>query len=309
MAGTAYRIRAYSSDDFDKYIQLQVESEHLDSSGRIISARGLSEYLGRPNFEPPKDLFVAVWDDLLTGCLGLTLEPGIQRALVDCLVHPMHRRKGIATELFSYGLQRVRESGITSAQVSITETNAPARSFLNRLGFTFIRTFFEMRLNIANANLLKAIPGPTRSRRLKTGEEALLTELQNRCFGDTWGFNPNTAEEIVYRLNMHGRCADDVILTYLDEQPVGYCWTLIDAEANARRKKNKGLIHMLGVDPNYRQQEIGKVILFNGLKDLKHKGVGIVELTVDSENPAACSLYESAGFETYARTHWYEKLL
>ena len=64
---------------------------------------------------------------------------------------------------------------------------------------------------------------------------------------------------------------------------------------------------MLGVDPQYRQQEIGKVILLNGLADLKAKGVDIVELTVDSQNPAACSLYESVGFEIYARLEWYEK--
>ncbi len=66
---------------------------------------------------------------------------------------------------------------------------------------------------------------------------------------------------------------------------------------------------MLGVDPDYRQQEIGRAILLNGLDDLKARGVDIVELTVDSENPAACSLYESAGFEVYARLEWYEKTL
>jgi mycothiol synthase len=64
---------------------------------------------------------------------------------------------------------------------------------------------------------------------------------------------------------------------------------------------------MLGVDPDYRQQEIGKAILLNGLEDLKRRGVKIVELTVDSENPAACALYESVGFEVYARLEWYEK--
>jgi ribosomal protein S18 acetylase RimI-like enzyme len=108
---------------------------------------------------------------------------------------------------------------------------------------------------------------------------------------------------------MYGRSPDDVILTYLKDKPVGYCWTIINAEENAVRKKNKGLIHMLGVDPVFRKQEIGKAILLNGLEDLKAKGVDIVELTVDSENPAACSLYESTGFEVYAKTEWYEKIV
>jgi mycothiol synthase len=309
MAGASYIIRNYSSADFDKYVQLHVESEQLEPSGRFISAAGLSDNLGRPNFSPETDLFVAELNGKLVGCLSVTLEPEIQRALLDGLVHPLHRRTGIATELFSSGLQRVSKSGIKSAQVSVLETNASARGLLNHLTFTFIRHFLEMRLDINSVRLPAARQSAAQSRRLNKGEENLLTEIQNRCFADTWGFNPNTEEEIAYRLNMHGRSPDDVILTYLNDLPVGYCWTIIDAEANAKREKRKGSIHMLGVDPLYRQQEIGRAILLNGLEDLKAKGVYSVELTVDSENPAACSLYESVGFEVYAKTEWYERLV
>jgi mycothiol synthase len=307
MSGGSTTIRTYSPDDFNKYLRLQIESEQQNPSGRFISAQGLGDNLGRPNFAPQNDLFVAESNGKLIGCLSVTLEPGIQRALIDVLVHPRHRRKGIATELFSAGLQRINESGIKSAQVSISETNAAARGFLNHVGFTFIRYFFEMRLDLNRTRLPAAGQGDTVSHRLKPGEENLLTEIQNRCFADTWGFKPNTDEEIAYRLNMHGRSPDDVILTYLDDLPVGYCWIIIDAEANSKRKKNKGLIHMLGVDPDYRHHEIGKAMLLSGLQDLRARGVDIVELTVDSENPAACALYESVWFQIYAKTEWYEK--
>jgi len=307
MAGGSYIIRNYSPDDFDKYLQLHVESEQLEPSRRFITARGLSDDLGRPNFAPQTDLFVAEFNGKLVGYLNITLEQEIQRALLDGLVHPLHRRKGIATGLLSSGLQRVSESGIKSAQVSVSETNSSARGLLNHFAFTFIRCFFKMRLDINSVKLPTARQSAPDSRRLKQGEENLLAEIQNRCFADTWGFNPNTTEEIAYRLNMHGRSPEDVILIYLEDKPVGYCWIIIDTEENAKRKRNRGLIHMLGVDPDYRKQEIGKAILLNGLEDLKKKGVDIVELTLDSENPAACSLYESVGFEVYAKTEWYEK--
>ena len=307
MAGRSYIIRNYSSNDFDKYVQLHVESEKLEPSGRFISAQGLSDMLGRPNFAPETDLLVAELSGNLVGCLSVTLEPGIQRALLDGLVHPLHRHKGIATELLSSGVKRISKSGIRSAQVSVLETNASAKGLLNHLRFTFIRNFFEMRLDINSVQLPTARQSATNSRRLRQSEENLLTKLQNRCFADSWGFNPNTEEEIAYRLNMHGRSPEDVILTYTDDKPVGYCWIIINAEENAKREKCKGLIHMLGVDPDYRQQEIGRAILLNGLDDLKARGVDIVELTVDSENPAACALYESVGFEIYARLEWYQK--
>lgn len=307
MVSGSYIIRNYGPDDFEKYLRLHVESEQLEPSGRFISAQGLSDHLGRPNFAAQKDLFVAEFNKKLIGYISITLEPGIQRALLEGLVHPRHRRKEIATELFSRALQRVREAGIKSAQVSISENNSAAKGLLNHLGFTFIRYFSKMRLDMNSVQLPAVRQGPSISRKLRPGEEDLLTQIQNRCFADTWGFNPNTKEEIAYRLNMHGRSPEDVILTYMDGKPVGYCWSIINAEENARRKKSKGLIHMLGVDPDYRQQEIGKAILMSGLEDLKIKAVDIVDLTVDSENPAACSLYESVGFEVYAKTEWYEK--
>jgi mycothiol synthase len=307
MAGGSFKFRNYSSDDFDRYLQLHVDAEQIDPSGGLISAQALSDHLGRPNFTPQKDLFVTEFNGKLVGCLSVTLEPGIQRALLDCRVHPLHRRKGVASKLFSSSMQRIRAAGIKTAQISISETNSAAKGLLNHLAFTFIRYFFKMKLDFNNIQLPAAGQGLTTSRGLKSGEENLLTEIQNRSFADTWGFNPNTEEEIACRLNMHGRSPDDVTLTYLNDKPVGYCWIIINAEANATRAKNKGLIHMLGVDPDYRRQEIGKAILLNGLEDLKNKGVDIVELTVDSENPAACSLYESVGFEVYAKTEWYEK--
>jgi len=307
MAGGSYIIRTYSPDDFDKYVQLQVESEQLEPLGRFISAQDLSDKLGRPGFVPQKDLFVAEFNATLVGYLSVTLEPGIQRALLEGRVHPRHRRKGIATKLFSSSMQRVKASGVRAVQISVLENNAPAKSFLGKLEFQFIRNFFEMKLDIHNTRLPAARRDSITSRRLKPVEENLLTEIQNRCFTGTWGFNPNTTEEIAGRLNMQGRSPDDVILTFLEDRLAGYCWTLINAEENAKREKKKGLIHMLGVDPDYRNREIGKAVLLNGLEDLKGKGVDIVELTVDSQNPAACSLYESIGFEIFARTEWYEK--
>jgi ribosomal protein S18 acetylase RimI-like enzyme len=45
------------------------------------------------------------------------------------------------------------------------------------------------------------------------------------------------------------------------------------------------------------------------LADLKSKGVTIVKLTVDGEDPVALGLYESVGFEVCSRTEWFEKKL
>jgi mycothiol synthase len=64
---------------------------------------------------------------------------------------------------------------------------------------------------------------------------------------------------------------------------------------------------MLGVAPNYRGKGIGRELMIIGLTRLRERGLKVAELTVDSENEAACALYESLGFEVQARTLWYEK--
>jgi ribosomal protein S18 acetylase RimI-like enzyme len=66
---------------------------------------------------------------------------------------------------------------------------------------------------------------------------------------------------------------------------------------------------MLGVDPDHRGRGIGKEVILAGLSYLKGKGLGIVELTADSENEAARALYRSAGFQVRRRSLWYEKVI
>jgi len=66
---------------------------------------------------------------------------------------------------------------------------------------------------------------------------------------------------------------------------------------------------MLGVVPDYRGKGIGKRLVLAGLARLRSKGLQIAELTVDSENKAACALYQSLGFKVQANTFWYGKVI
>lgn len=300
-------IRNYRMNDFDRYAQLLKETETLDRSGRYISNPGLAEELSRPNYFPETDLFVAEIDTEIIGYISVTLEPGIGRALLDCQVHPRHRRKGTASKLFTHAAQRARDSRGDVLQISIPETNAAARTLVTHLGFGYIRRFLELKLNIYNIPLPDVNYGPFLCRSLLPGEEELLTKLQNTSFVGTWGFNPNTNEEIVYQLNRRGCSREDVRLIFLADKPIGYCWTMVNSEANMVRGEKKGKIQMLGVDPDYRNKNIGQQALLAGLSFLRRREIHSVELTVDGENMPARRLYDSQGFEVRSVTQWYEK--
>ncbi|TES88489.1 MAG: GNAT family N-acetyltransferase [Dehalococcoidia bacterium] len=307
MSQPTCKIRNYQTSDFDGYVNLHIETARLDRSGCYTSREMLRENLQRPAYNPKKDLFIAEASGKIVGFLNITPELIIRRVLLDCLVHPEYRRKGLAKQLLEPAIRRARELRTTMIHVSVPEKNSTAREVLSRLGFSVVRQFLEMSLPLSNLK-----PSDTSSkefvlRHLQRGEEGMLAEVQNRCFADTWGFNPNTPEEIAYSLSLSNASAEDVVLAYDGERPAGYCWTKINGEKNTKTGGEKGRILMLGVDPDYRDKGIGKLTLEAGLSYLKDKGVRVVELTVDSENQPACSLYRAAGFEVQARSLWYEK--
>jgi mycothiol synthase len=308
MSKPAYIIRNFRPDDLSSYVELNVDAERLDPTGRCISSRVLSEALAWPGHLPEQDLFIAELAGRTTGYIDVRAEQGIGRAVLDCFVHPEHRRKGLATELFHHASRRATGLGARVAHVNVLEDNVAAIALLSKLGFRFVRRFLNLTLELAEAHLSEDEQSALPRRHLRRGEEDELTRIQNRSFAGTWGYNPNTLEEIVYRLKMIGCSPEDVILIFRGDRPVAYCWTLVNPEASAAGT-NAGRIYMLGVDPDYRGGGIGERALLAGLAHLKSKGIQVAELTVDSQNEAACALYKSGGFQISSTSAWYEKAL
>lgn len=302
-------IKNYHPDDFNKYLQLHLETEQSDRSGRYLSRQTLTEELNRPSYTPEKNLFLAESSGKILGFCSLVPELEIGRVLLNVLVHPHYRREGTATRLLRHAIKRAKELKAGVAQVEISEANVAARGWLSRQGFKPVRRFFKLRLKLSDASWPKPKPVAFMARSLKAGEVDKLTEIQNRSFKGAWGFKPNTAEEILYCLNSSGCSIDGVILLCDKERPIGYCWTIFNPKENLARGINKSRIHMMGVDPDFRGKGLGRVVLLAGLSFLRDQLIELVELTVDSENKAACALYESIGFEIFSTTFWYEMVL
>lgn len=308
MSDSFYTIRNYQPADFDKYVRLRkVEAERLEPTGYRISSQVIAEDVGRPNYSPEQDLFIAETDEDMVGYMDVTLELGIGRVILHCFMHPDHRRKGLASKLLGYATHRAKEPGARIVHVNIPRDNMVAKSVLSRLGFRFVRRFLELSLDLSRVRGHDIDQTTLHCRQLQRGEEDKLTRLQNRSFAGTWGYNPNTVEEITYRTNLSNCSPEDVILACEDDKPVGYCWTMKSGKVAPGERT--GQISMLGVDPDYRGRGIGKMILLAGLSYLKSRGLQAVELTVDSENQEACALYRSVGFKEQTSSLWYEKVI
>jgi mycothiol synthase len=301
------RIRSYQPADFHQYALLQAEIERLEPTGRCVSPQFISLQLRRPNYCPQQDLFIAEIDKDIVGSLNIESELAIGRVVLDCRVHPEHCGSGLATELFNSAMNRARELGAKVAHVNINEDNVAVRKILLALGFSLVRRFLGLRLNISRVDGLGASPA-VECCFLRAGGEDKLTKLQNRAFAGTWGYNPNTVEEITFRINLDSCSRQDIVLTYDGDRAIGCCWTGISCEEGIPSAR-KGRIHMVGVDPDHRGKGIGRELMMAGLTRLKNRGLRVAELTVDSENRTARGLYQSLGFEVQANTIWYEKVI
>jgi mycothiol synthase len=307
MSNSICTIRTYQPADFHKYVQLQAEAEKLEPTGRCVSRQFIAEQLRRPNYHPEQDLFIVGIGEDIVGYMDVKPELTIGRVVLDCWVLPEHRKPVLTAELFSSSMKRAKKLGAKVAHVNANEDNVAVRKILLELGFSPVRQFLELRLDIGHVDGLDVHPTMP-CRYLRPGEEDKLTRLQNCAFAGTWGYNPNTVEEITFRISTSTCSPEDIVLTYEGDKAIGCCWTGISCEEGIPSVR-KGRIHMLGVAPDHRGKGIGGELAMAGLTRLRNRGLQVAELTVDSENRTARALYQSLGFEVQAYTLWYERVI
>ena len=302
---TEHVIRNYRSADFDALLQLKNMAAALAADGGYLSSQAMRNIMGRPGYTPEQDLFVAETAGDVVGYLDINAETKIDRTVLEILVLPEHRRQGIARELYWQAVPQVKSTGAKVAHVNVREDNATGRLVLEKSGCSPVRRFYELTVDLA------VVPEPSTPaefiiRPLQEGEEAVLAELQNRAYAGSWGYNPNTIEDIVYATSTTSNTREGICLALDKDIPIGYFWVRTEY---IEHDKRQGRLAMLGVDPDYQGKGIGRVLLLAGLSCLKDRGLQVARLTVDSDNLAANTLYRSIGFRKSDTSLWYEKVL
>ena len=306
----SYNIRSYQPSDNDSLMDLLKETERLSKEYYISPQALLENMMIREDYRPEDGLFLIEKARRIIGYINTIPELGINRTVFSCLVHPDYRRKGLGTMLVGFAINYTSKVGAKVTHTNIYEDNKIGKEFLTTLGFKFIHSFSILRLNLTKTNLQNQ-GQKFKIRRLKKDEEKKLTDLQNRSFDGIWGYNPNKVEDVSNLLNFPDLSHKNVIVTCDNNKLIGYCWmraSLTDTHKGFF-KEFIPKIHMLGVDPDYRSQGVGEILLIAGLKNLKNRGFDFVKLIVDDKNEQAQKLYRSQGFELLNAILWYEKAI
>ncbi len=226
--------------------------------------------------------------------VGLAAVAGHNDALGGLLLDGVERAIAVADENRFEIHIAVRDTDASSVVDALETSN-----------FTVVRTVLKMRVDVSDLKLRDGeVPTGSTIRDADmsdTGEAFVVTDLHNACFGGSWGFSPNTVEEIM------GRAATDADrngfapIIVLEDEADGilsaYNWITLN--------KGDGRVEMVGVHPSMRGRRSGWAIFNAGVKRLIDHGATTLSLDVDSENPPARRIYESAGYRTYSEVDYY----
>ena len=298
METSGYTLRNYRPSDFDGLVGFF----QLESKPTSFTSQRVSEWLSWPHFSPEQDLFIVETETSIVGYMSLRPELEIDRVFITCRLHHNHQRKGLAAKLLECAMHRAHELNASVAHVDVMEDNTIARKALEKHGFSPVRQYYELKLDMAQADWEEAEKTSRGCRHLAPGEEAILADIQNRTFAEHWGYNPNTEETISYIISRSHSSPEDVVLACEEDSIIGFCLTEVIGNGEGR-------ISMIGTDPDFRGKGIGRKILLAGLLYLKSKAVHSTYLTVDTVNEAALILYKSVGFENNNILLTYEKTI
>ncbi len=317
-----FQLRHTTIDDLQGVTDMLMACNIADY-GKPITARATIETYTRLSWEAPDmDLATNAWVVLAPdGTYAARVEFYIpedepEEMYASPRVHPDYRGLSIGTYLIRLAEQRARELITTIPQEKrvtlnswIEGVNEKARSLLVREGFSLLRTYVRMELDMQERPPVPQWPDGITVRPFVAGQdEHPLYDASEESFQDHWGGTHETFEEF-FRVGT-GTATFDPSLWFLaiaDNDIAGFSLCML----NVGEQIHMGFVDSLGVRRQWRKQGLGLALLHHSFGEFYKRGIRHVELSVDAENlTGATRLYERAGMHRAKKyDERYEKVL
>ena len=234
--------------------------------------------------------------------------PTQMRAFATVL--PSERGKGIGSHLLALVEGRASELvGEAPAEAKVTlgqgiaERNDGARALLERHGYSRVRRFWHMEIDLGSEPPPTGWPAGIRVETLRDGQERAVFDAMEEAFEDHWGHLPHHYDE--WRPWNVERASFDPSLWFLAldaDEIVGVSQCAI--------REGQGWVDVLGVRRPWRRRGIGLALLRHSFAELRRRDCGSAVLGVDSENPTGATLlYERAGMHVVRTADSFRKVL
>ena len=293
-------VRNFTWNDLSSLTSLINQVRTADGDERILDSPFLQGWLTQPGLSPERDCWLVEEGGEVTAYAILYPELRIGRTVLEMGVPPSHRGGNVETLLVQRGIGTAKEIGARVLHVCASPASYLS-GILTKEGFYWTRRYWMMRWQEGQI----PSPQPPSGFSITTfhnGEAERLAQVQNASFEDSWGFCPNTIEEVAYRVRLSITPTGGIFFLRHAKNTAGYCWTYIQGDT----KSPIGIIGMMGITPTYRGRGLSKPTVLAAMEFLHASGVKYIELNVDGENAAATRLYHSVGFEKKTELHWFE---
>ena len=317
-APLGYSLRTASLEDALQITELVNEVSVAEIGIPWTSVEDTRDDLTAPGRTADDDVLLVGDDGTLAGYLWLWADARPLTEVVHfAYVRPALWGRGLNASLLRLGEHRARETVRRAAPSSPVllrvarwaAVDAAGRLFAS-LGYTYARTFHEMRMELDDPLPAPQIPDgiAMRTFNLKRDIRAVHATLEE-AFASHWGGTFDPFDQWVHQ-HIEGESSGfDPSLWFValdrDEVVGAVC-----CRASTPRSADAAHVNILGVRPAWRGRGIGRALLLAAFGELQHRGIAAVDLGVDSENQTgATRLYEQVGMQTVRRAEWWEKKL
>jgi mycothiol synthase len=318
-APAGFSVRSASVDDAELIAELINECTSAEVGLRWTSVEETRDDLAAPGRDvETNDVIALDAEGAPAGYLQLWNDiPPYNEISLLVYVRPRFWGRGLSTFLLRLGEGRARAkvhlvppSARVVLQVARFASVERAVALFEALSFTFVRTFWMMRIDLADRPASADWPPGITIRRFEpTSDGPAVHAALAEAFADHWG-HAFPAYEQWRHFAIDGAGSEfDPGLWFLavegDEVVGAAC-----CRARTARDPGAGQVNELGVRRRWRGRGIGLALLVAAFDELHRRGIERAELGVDAESPTgATRLYERAGMHVAYSWEFWEKEL
>ena len=295
-------VRPFSWDGLQCWTNLYNAAFGITDTELEFDEESMKHHLSLAGLDPERNCFIARESGEDVGLAILWPELPIRRAVLEIGGSGAHSPKAVEHALVAAAVARACVLSVSVLHTQILPEDESKRRLLYDAGFLPVRRYATMRWRgdaLPNAELPE---GFTLRSFCASHDTQRLRDIQNAAFGDSWGFSPNTVEQVEARVASKSTTPEGILFVTCGEDIAAYNWTVRPAGPGGKL----GRIAMTGVHPAYRGQGLSRPTVIAGMRWLASQGVDVIELEMDLSNLSAARVYESLGFEKVADTVWFE---
>ncbi len=274
--------------------------------------------LTAPGHEPDDDAVLVADDGAFAGYMTAWLDEPLSTIGLIVFVRPDLWGQGLSAWLLRSGeatarerIAKLRPSSPVHLQVARWASNELALPLFEELGYRYVRTFHQLRIELGERSEALRVPDGIEIRTFDPDRDAHAVHAAlSEAFEDHWGsgFDPFDVWHHD-QIDAAGPAFDPSFwfVAFEGDDVVGVAC----CRERSTSSPDAANVDELGVRRAWRGRGIARALLLTAFAEVRRRGIDAVELTVDSESlTGATRLYESVGMRQGPRSfeRW-EKLI